>query len=74
MNRTGEVILTECTRKNTCYDCDNESCWHHGDKGADCPKYRCDRPKEHMLDCEHCAFIDRFIDDMRAEQRKEGDE
>ena len=67
MSRTGEVTITECTRQNTCYDCDNERCAFHGDKGADCPKYHCDRPKEHQLDCDHCGFIDGFIEDMRKE-------
>ena len=75
MSRTGEVTITECTRQNTCYDCDNERCAFHGDKEADCPKYHCDRPKEHQLDCDHCGFIDGFIRDMReiyAEGKREG--
>ena len=57
---TGEVTLSECTRPTTCYDCTEESCWHHGDKGADCPKVDC-----REMDCEHCGFIDSFIQDMR---------
>jgi hypothetical protein len=56
------VTFSECTRLNTCYDCDNEKCWHHGKKESDCPKYRCSD-----LDCDHCEFIDRFIEDMRKE-------
>lgn len=36
------LTITECTRKTTCYDCDNQACWHHGKKEADCPKYGCD--------------------------------
>ena len=59
------LTLTECTRKSLCCDCDNEACSHHGKKEADCPKYRCDRPKELRMDCEHCDFIDRYIADMR---------
>lgn len=58
-----EATLTECTRQNTCFDCDNQDCWHHGDKGADCPKYHCDNAV--LDDCEHCSFIDHFIEDMR---------
>ena len=59
------LTLTECTRPNTCYDCTDPYCAHHGDKGADCPKYRCDRPEPFTLDCEHCAFVDRHIEDER---------
>lgn len=59
------MTITECKRKNTCYDCDNERCLHHGKKEADCPKYRCDRQGDGFMECEHCAFIDRFIDDIR---------
>ena len=62
---TGEVTLSECHRPNTCYDCTEESCSHHGKKEADCPKYHCDRPDEFKHDCEHCGFIDHFIQDMR---------
>ena len=72
MSETGEITITECTRQNTCYDCDNERCAFHGDKEADCPKYRCDRPEEHLLDCEHCGFIDGFIRDMREEYARTG--
>lgn len=65
------ITLNECYRNNTCYDCDNEECGHHGDKGADCPKYYCDNPKG-LQDCEHCEFIDQFIADMRIEYQKRG--
>ena len=58
-----EVTLTDCTRPTTCYDCTNESCWHHGKKEADCPKYHCDNAV--LDDCENCSFIDAFIEDMR---------
>lgn len=54
--------MSECTRQNTCYDCTNTSCTGHGDKGADCPKWRCDEPG---MDCERCGFIDRYIREMR---------
>ena len=60
---TDEVTLSDCTRPTTCYDCTEESCLHHGDKEADCPKYHCDNAV--ILDCEHCGFIDHFIEDMR---------
>ena len=57
--------LSECNRQNLCVDCDNTKCLHHGKMIADCPRYRCDRPKEFQYDCEHCEFIDGFIEDMR---------
>jgi len=61
------ITMTKCTRQNTCYDCDEERCWHHGKKEADCPKYRCDRPEHLQYHCTRCSFIDRFIKDMRKE-------
>ena len=57
------ITITECTRQNTCYDCDDKKCTGHGDKGADCPKYRCDN--EILDDCEHCEFINGFIEEER---------
>ena len=63
----GEPTMNECTRKTTCYDCDNENCLFHGKKEADCPKYCCDRPDGHQYDCDHCDFVDRYIEDMRRE-------
>ena len=47
-----------------CRDCENTECTLHGDARADCPKYRCTRPIEALLDCDHCAFIDWFIDEV----------
>ena len=67
---SGELTLTECISRNTCYDCDNEACLLHGKKEADCPKYRCDRQGDGFLNCDHCAFINRFILDMREEYEK----
>ena len=64
-----EITMSECTRKNTCYDCDNKSCLHQGDKGADCPKYKCDNPNG-VQNCENCEFIDDFIKEMRDEYEK----
>ena len=61
----------ECTRLNTCYDCNDDKCHHVGDKGADCPKYRCNRPGLLCLDCNHCAFVDNYIEYMREEYAKE---
>ena len=60
-----EPTMNECTRKTTCYDCDNENCLFHGKKEADCPKYCCDRSDGHQYDCDHCDFVDRYIEDMR---------
>lgn len=61
------MTLYKCTRQNTCYDCDNEKCTWHGDKGADCPKYKCDRD----MDCEHCEFIDEFIEEERKKYARQ---
>lgn len=61
------LTMSECTRKNTCYDCDNEACWHHGKKEADCPKYGC------YEDCDHCEFINDFIEEERKEYFHETD-
>lgn len=60
-----EYHLEECTRKNLCIDCDNVRCWFQGKLISDCPKYRCDRPIEQFEDCDTCAFIKRFVKDMR---------
>ena len=57
------LTMADCHRPTTCYDCTEESCLFHGDKGADCPKYHCDNAV--LNDCENCSFIDAFIDDMR---------
>lgn len=55
------IKITDCTRKTTCYDCDNEQCIYYGDLTADCPKWVCDN----NLDCENCEFIDWFIEEER---------
>ena len=60
------ITISECTRQNTCYDCDDEKCWHHGKKEADCPKYGCDND----MDCEHCEFINGFIEEERKMYEK----
>lgn len=61
------LTMSECTRKNTCYDCDNEACWFHGQKEADCPKYGCNE------DCEKCEFINDWIEEERREYFHEAD-
>ena len=53
--------LSECTRDNFCFECDNEKCAFHGKIEADCPKYKCDIPKAIAEDCEHCPWIKVFI-------------
>ena len=63
MNRMDEPMISECTKNIPCVDCDNTKCWFQGKKESDCPKYYCDNEKSH--DCDHCEFIDRFINDMR---------
>ena len=62
------LTLIECTRQSTCFDCDNQECTGHGDKGADCPKYHCDNPNG-LNDCEHCDFIEMFIMSERKRYR-----
>ena len=59
--------LKPCHRKNLCVDCDDPDCFHAGKLIADCPKYHCDRPPEQFEDCESCAFLRRFQEDMRKE-------
>ena len=63
-----QINMTECTRQNTCFDCDNQQCAGHGDKGADCPKYHCDNPNG-LDNCEDCEFVDEFIEEMRKEYK-----
>ena len=67
---TDEVALRECTRKNACYDCDNEQCWYHGKKEADCPKLECDRDDGLQYECDHCGFIDRYIEYERKAHKE----
>ena len=57
--------MSECTRKTTCYDCGNTTCYFNGKKESDCPKYGCDNGKPY--DCEDCNFIDKFIEEERKE-------
>jgi len=57
--------MSECHRKNTCYDCDDEACIFAGKKESDCLKYRC------RLDCERCGFIDYYISKERERYERE---
>ena len=62
--------LTECKRRNTtCHDCDDESCSLAGEKKSDCPKYHCDNPNG-VGDCDHCTFIDDYIEYMRQSYKR----
>lgn len=54
------ITLTECKRDCFCRDCDNEKCYHHGKREADCPKYKCDMPDPMMNDCDNCLWLDRY--------------
>lgn len=67
------LTLRECTRQNTCFDCDNQECIFVGKKESDCPKYKCDRPDESFRDCEHCNFIEMFIMSERERYKNEKD-
>ena len=60
-----EIKVSECVRRNLCVDCDNTNCWFYGSIMADCPKYHCDRVEDLFEDCESCAFIKEFQEDMR---------
>ena len=51
------MSLEECTRDNTCYECDNMSCYHAGRKDADCPFYECSRPDGWKYQCDTCAAL-----------------
>ena len=53
-----------CTKDVLCVDCKDRKCIRSGDKGADCPKWKCDN--EYTLECNRCAFIDDFIKRMRT--------
>ena len=64
------IAINNCSRNTLCVDCDNTNCVFQGEKRSDCPKWRCDRPDYANLDCDNCAFIDRFIEDMREMYNK----
>ena len=59
------IAINNCSRNTLCVDCDNTNCVFQGEKKSDCPKWCCDRPDYAKLDCDHCGFIDKFIEDMR---------
>ena len=61
------IGMNECNRDGLCVDCDNTECLHHGDIGADCPKWRC----ENGGDCEHCEWIKAYIKLMRGNKNGE---
>ena len=63
------LTMNECTRKNTCYDCDDKKCIFKGKKESDCPKYTCDNVKQN--DCENCDFINLYIDMERKWYQEE---
>lgn len=57
------LTIEECHKNIPCVDCDDDTCNNQGKKSSDCPKYHCDNKV--VLDCEHCEFIDRFIEEWR---------
>ena len=63
--------IDECTRNNLCVDCDDESCFRHGDPIQDCPKYHCDRPDPLKQECETCEFLKEYQKEMRKIYRGE---
>jgi len=67
------VKISECHMNNLCVDCDNDKCYLAGEIISDCPKYHCDRDKEHLQDCKSCDFIKEFQESERKRyERKEG--
>jgi hypothetical protein len=66
------VSMSECKRDNLCVDCDDNKCWFAGKILSDCPKYHCDRPKDSIEDCEHCAFIKEFQKSQREYYKQKG--
>lgn len=64
------ATLAICGKKRVlCADCTDKACARAGDKGADCPKYRCDNAVAY--DCGHCEYINGYIRTMRAKFRSE---
>ena len=62
------LTIHECTRKTSCYHCDDTKCHHAGDLSADCPKYKCDNHNgDGYMDCEHCDFIHEYIKGVYGE-------
>ena len=68
-----EPKFSVCHRQNTCFDCDDPKCWRVGDKGADCPKYKCDNPLG-IQNCDECVFINQYIEMERKRYKGEGNE
>lgn len=65
-----EPKMRKCTKKIPCVDCNQTLCWFQGRKESNCPKWKCDREGEEHLDCDHCEFIDNYIEQMRQEAKK----
>ena len=53
--------IIECNRNNTCLDCDDTECNHHGDISADCQRWICNN----SYDCENCDYIKSYVKLMR---------
>ena len=66
-----QIEIQECKKSIPCVDCKDTSCILHGKKESDCPKYHCDRPDSLKFECNNCAFIDKYIEDMRKQSRSE---
>lgn len=61
-DETKSATFNKCNRDNPCYICDNTSCLHAGDKGADCPKWSCDNPNGYN-NCGNCQFLEEYLDE-----------
>ena len=72
------LTFGSCKRDIPCIDCDDTECLGRGKKESDCPRYRCfsveekKRMGEIPYDCDHCAFIDRYIEYLREEHKENG--
>ncbi len=65
--KSREISIRTCKKKIPCVDCENTGCWFQGRKESNCPKYKCDREGKDFLDCDHCDFIDEWIERMRKD-------
>lgn len=60
------MTISTCDKNIPCVDCDNVNCALQGKKVSDCPLYACVREEIAFLDCEHCAIVDRAIEEIRG--------
>lgn len=60
--------ISICKRNNLCVDCDDNKCWHCGDKVSDCPRYpQTCKIRQQIDSCDECTWIDSYIEKVRKE-------